>query len=296
MTSQSMKSGHVVGEALGHARTIAIPTLPGLLLFAAAMAGQSYVNQLASEGGEAFFYWLFMGMVAIFTGCFWSATMYRRLLPEAGTRTVLADAIRLFLANLAVYGLFFIVIFLLTLFFSIFAGVLIDASGYDPSQNGQSPEEVWASIEALNQSGAASVLYILLVIATAGLVWLGLRLFLFGAATVAERNLTIFRSWPWTARHVARIALLWVSLQLVPWLVLGVVASWILHLGGMQTIFSFYAGAPAAPAGTGPLGLSALVAAATLILAPFYWLGHGLAAALYNRLAPNKVDAETTFG
>ena len=63
MTSQSMKSGHVVSEALSHARTVAIPTLPGLLLFAAAMAGQSYVNQLASEGGEAFFYWLFMGMV-----------------------------------------------------------------------------------------------------------------------------------------------------------------------------------------------------------------------------------------
>lgn len=295
MTASALSTGSISRDAIANARAVALATLPGLLLFAVAMAGQSYVNQLAAEGGEAFFYWLLMGLVTIFTGCFWSATMYRKLLPEAGTRTMLADAIRLFLANLAVYGLFFIVIFLLTLFFSIFAGVLIDASGYDPSTSGQSPEEVWRSIEALSQSGGASVLYILLVVAAAGLIWLGLRLFLFGAATVAERNLTIFRSWPWTGRHVARIALLWVSLQLVPWLILSLVASGALHAGGMQTIFSFYAGTPAG-ADTEPLTVALLVGAATLILAPFYWLGHGLAAALYNRLAPNKVDAETTFG
>lgn len=296
MTASTLSTGSISSEAISNARAIAIPTLPGLVLYAAAMGGQSYVNQLAGDGGEPFFYWLLMGLIAIFTGCFWSATMYRRLLPEAGTRTVFSDAIRLFLANLAVYGLFFIILFLLTLFFSIFAGVLINASGYDPSQSGQSPEEVWRSIEALNQSGAAVLLYLLLVVSAGGLIWLGLRLFLFGVATVAERHLTIFRSWPWTSRHVARIALLWVSLQFVPWLILSLIASGALHLGGLQTIFTFYTGAPASAGTAGPLGLAGLVALATLILAPFYWLGHGLAAALYNRLAPNKVDADTTFG
>ena len=87
----------------------------------AAMGGQSWFNRLAADGSSFMLLWMCVSLVTIFVGCFWSADMYRKLLPDSGVRTVFVDAGRLFLASLAVYGLYFIVGFLLTLFFSIFA-------------------------------------------------------------------------------------------------------------------------------------------------------------------------------
>lgn len=296
MTVETLKPGAIAADAVANARTVAVSTAPGLVLFCAAMGAQAYFNELANHGGNLLLLWLVVSQLTLFVGCFWSADMYRKLLPEAGTRRVIGDAWRLFLANVAVYALFFIICFLLTLFFSIFAGILIGTSGYDPSQNVDPTEAVWQSIDALAGTGGAAVLYILLLIAAAGLVWLGLRLFLFGAATVAAGQITIFSSWPWTKRHVARIALLWLALQAVPWLVLTLIASGVLHLAGINTVYSLVAGAQSAAPELPVWYICAMTAIATFVTAPFYWLGHGLAVALYQRLSPIRVDAETTFG
>lgn len=296
MTASSMRFDKIAGDALAMARRVMLPTAPALLLFCAAMAVQSYFNTMASQGGQFVFLWVSSGIVTIFIGCFWSADMYRKLLPEAGTRGVLADAIRLLIANLALYGLYFILIFLLTLFFSIFAGVLIGSAGYDPSEATDSSVAVWESIRTLSSSGGAVVLYLLLLISAAALVWLGLRLFLFGAATVAERNLTIFRSWSWTSGHVARIALLWSFLQLLPWLVLTLVATGIMYAMGFDSVFSPFTGATENLSQEQHAIRAVAIGIGTFVMAPFYWLGHGLAVAIYQRLAPNRIDAETTFG
>ena len=298
MAVSTLKSSSLASDAVSNARRVALATLPGLLLFAAAVAGQSRFNRLASEGGQLTLLWMVVSLMTIFVGCFWSADMYRKLLPEAGNRSLFVDAGRLFLANLAVYGLYFILIFLLTLFFSILAGILIGTTGYDPSETPTSSDAVWESMQALSQSGGATLLYLLLFAALAGLVWLGLRLFVFGAATVAESRITIFRSWAWTSRHVSRIALLWVFLQLVPWILLTLLASGFLQLSGVETAFTLYAAGETPPdaIGRAPWEVALLMGGATLILAPFYWLGHGLSVALYQRLAPTRVDAETTFG
>ena len=298
MTTSPSPLGSLARETAKNARQVALPTLPSLLLFAAAMGVQSWFNDLAGIGGNLFLMWLGVSLLTIFVGCFWSADMYRRLLPEAGTGLALGDAARLFLASLAVYSVYFIIGFFLTLFFSIFSGVLIGSAGYDPSEEASSSEAVRQSIEALSNSGGAAVLYILLFVAAAGLVWLGLRLFLFGAATVANKRLTIFRSWGWTSGHIRLIAPLWFGLQFLPWLVLTLMASGLLHLAGAGTIFSYVAASPA-PEGAAASEAwlhPALTGAATLLLAPFYWLGHGLAVALYKHLVPGRVDADGTFG
>ncbi|WP_300379484.1 hypothetical protein [Henriciella sp.] len=298
MTVSTLSPSSMVRDTFANVKSIAWPTAPGLLLFATAVAGQSWFNRLAAAGGQLTLLWMAVGLVTIFVGCCWSADMYRKLLPEAGRNGLFVDAGRLFLANLAVYGLYFILIFLLTLFFSIFAGILIGTTGYDPSETPESSQAVWESMRALSDSGGAAVLYLLLFVALAGLVWLGLRLFVFGVATVAENRMTIFRSWSWTSRHASRIALLWVMLQLLPWIVLTLLASGLLQLSGVETVFSFYAVGelPSEAQGLAPWQVAALTGVATLVLAPFYWLGHGLAVALYQRLAPTRVDAETTFG
>lgn len=283
-------------ETVSSARQLVLPTLPGLVLFAVAMGAQGWFNRIASGGGAFTLLWLCVSLVTVFVGCFWSADMYRKLMPKDAPQSLFVDAGRLFLANLAVYGLYFILGFLLTLFFSIFAGVLIGTAGYDPSSQA-SPEQVQQSIEALNSSGGAVLLYILLVVAAAGVIWLGLRLFLFGAATVGEGRLTIFRSWRWTRGHVVRIGLLWALLQFLPWVVLTVLASGLLHLAGVETVFSYAtAGQAAGMSGALPdWGQPVLTGLATLILAPFYWLGHGLAVTLYSYLGPQGIDAGDAF-
>lgn len=296
MTVSTILTASVAADALANARRLVLPTLPGLLLFAAAMGAQTWFNQIAGQGGNSLLLWLAVSFVTVFVGCFWSADMYRKLLPESGGGPVIGDAARLFLANLAVYGLYFILGFLLTLFFSILAGILIGEAGYDPSEVGTTGETVQRSIEALSGSGGAVVLYLLLLVALAGLIWVGLRLILFGAATVSERRITIFRSWAWTSGHVARLALLWLLLQALPWIVLSLLASGVLHLAGLQTVYSMMTGAGEAAPGLPVWQTSAVNAGATLIMAPFYWLGHGLAVALYQRLSPVRVDADTTFG
>ncbi|MGB3624608.1 MAG: hypothetical protein WA989_02200, partial [Henriciella sp.] len=169
-------------------------------------------------------------------------------------------------------------------------------AGYDPSNTADSGVAVWQSLRTLSSSGGAIVLYLLLLLAAASLVWLGLRLFLFGAATVAERNLTIFRSWSWTSGHAARIALLWCFLQLLPWLVLTLVATGIMYAAGLGSVFSPFTGAPEGLTEDQYAIRAIAIGAGTLVMAPFYWLGHGLAVAIYQRLAPNRVDADMTFG
>ena len=296
MTVTSLSTSSITRDTMRHARKVAISTLPALVLFSISVGTQSYFNALASMGGNFYALWLIASVLTVFIGCFWSADMYRKILPEAGTRTVIGDAVRLLMANMAVYGLYFLLLFLLTLFFSVFAGVLIGSAGYDPSGAADSSQAVWESMRALSASGGAIVLYLLLLIAAAALVWLGLRLFLFGVATVAERDLTIFRSWAWTSKHVSRIALLWVFLQLLPWLILTLVASGVMYLAGFPTIYSVYNAVPADLPVDVLLMRGVATVAATLVTAPFFWLGHGLAAALYQRLAPNRVDADATFG
>ncbi|WP_084396199.1 hypothetical protein [Henriciella aquimarina] len=293
MTDPSLRPASLAREAVATARTLAVGTLPGLALFALAAAGWAWFNHQSVNAG-AFGslgeqgLWLFVGLMTIFVGCFWSADMYRKALPEAGERNLFGDAGRLFLANLAVYGLYFLLFFFLTLFFSLLVGILLGTAGYDPSQQA-SPESVSQSMQALSESGGAVLLYLLMLVAMAGLVWLGLRLFLFGVATVAERRVTIFRSWSWTSRHVSRLALVWVFLQLVPWLVAMLLVMAAAHAAGLT-------GSAQAAGATPALPVAALTGLTVLLLAPFFWLGHGLAVVLYKRLAPNRVDAETTFG
>ncbi|MEQ8556675.1 MAG: hypothetical protein RIB03_00020 [Henriciella sp.] len=295
MTTSPLAHGAIMREAFTHARRIALPTFPALLLFAVAMGMHAYFLTLAGEGANLFLLWFGTGLVTVFVGCFWSADMYRHLLPDAGRSSIFPDAARLFLANLAVYALYFILLFLLTLFFSLFAGVLIGTAGYDPSTVGDSAESVQQSIEALADSGGATVLYILLFIASLGLLWLGMRLFLFGVATVAEGRLAIFRTWPWTRGYVLRIGVLWLVLQALPWLVLSALTIAIQHLAGMETLLTWFGPVPSGPEPS-MLKVCIVDGFCALLMAPWIWIGHGLAVALYQRLGANAVDAETTFG
>ena len=52
MSAVLPKPAVLMREALGNARAVALPTLPGLLLFAAAMGGQSWFNRLAADGSS----------------------------------------------------------------------------------------------------------------------------------------------------------------------------------------------------------------------------------------------------
>lgn len=285
-------------ETIAGARRVVVPSLPWLFLFAFA-AGYRDWSGVAMPDTQAFLLLdLLILLGVIYAGCLFSAVMYKQLLPEA-TWPLRALALRLGLANLSLYMATIIIVFILALFLSIFSGVMVGLSDYDPSNT--DPTDITQSLAALYESGAIWPLYILLFAAIAGLCWFAVRMILFGAGTAVQGQVIVFQSWGWTKTHVAKITGLVFVLQVAVFIVFFVCAEWLTQAIGypsttvitltQESTLSLDFGDP------DDVGISALqygigTAIRVLILAPFWWLGHALAAALYKRLAP--VDQATT--
>ena len=94
--------------------------------------------------------------------CVWGAAIYRQLLAPTTGNSLTKDAGKLILANLLVYMVFIIVAFIAMLFLVIVSGILVIASGYDPSA--ADPSDISGSMDALRASGAVWVLYGLIAV------------------------------------------------------------------------------------------------------------------------------------
>ncbi|MEO0549248.1 MAG: hypothetical protein AAFZ91_04950 [Pseudomonadota bacterium] len=289
MTNADMSLGSIFKESLDGARAVIVPSLPWLALFAFVAGYRAWTSaglagsqaSLAVEAG------LFLCL--LYVGCLFSAVMYKRLLPETGSK-LRSIALRLSLANLLLYMAVLIILFILALFLSIFSGVMVGLTDYDPSN--ADPSEIASSLAALQESGTIWPLYILLAASIAGMVWFALRMIVFGAATVAAGKVTVFQSWAWTKRHVLKILGLAIVLQALVFAVLfaagealtnalGVPSTLLLTFERESTLqFEF----GEAERTLDQIGIGTAIR--TFLLAPFWWLGHALAVALYRRLAP----------
>ncbi len=203
--------------------------------------------------------------------CLWGAAIYQKLLPGDRSGRLSKATGKLALASLLVYLLFFLLVFIAALFLILISVILVVASGYTPG-NGSGAS---GSISALEASGAIWLLYALCAAVIVLLVWFGLRLILFGAATVTAGRVVVFRSWGLTGGAVIKIALLCLVLIGSP----AILSSLILELTSRM------------------FGQAVMFAIMTVLFQLlFFLLGHSLAAALYRRLGPQAVDAEAVFG
>ncbi len=284
--------GAVTSEAFKFLPRAIGPSAPWVLLYCLASGVFNVLPLLADPASfDVLLYMLAGGLVALVAGVLLSARLYQLALPEAD-RSLPQVAQRLILSNLLVYIAFGIVLFLLGLFFSITAGILIAVSGYDPSEAGD-PADVTTSIVALSSSGAGVVIYLLLAVALAGLIYLSLRLVLYGAATAAEGRPLVFETWGWTRGAVRSLFVVALATHLAPYLAAFVVNSLIATAFGLPSAFDF-ATAVEQPI-TDPATAFVWAVIGTLIASPGIILGHGMAAAAYRRLAPTGQAAVEAF-
>jgi len=289
MTNADLSFGSVFKESLTGARAVIVPSLPWLMLFAFVAGYRAWLSA-GLVGSQANFA-IDVGLLlcTLYAGCLFSAVIYKRLLPEAGSK-LRSAALRLTLANLLLYMAVLIILFILALFLSIFSAVMVGLTDYDPSK--ADPSEVASSLAALQESGTIWPLYVLLGASIVGMVWFALRMIVFGAATVAAGKVTVFQSWPWTKRHVLTILGPAIVLQVVVFAVLFVAGEALTKALGVPSTFmltferestlSFEFGEVERTLDQIGIG----TAIRTLMLAPFWWLGHALAVVLYRRLAP----------
>lgn len=185
-------------------------------------------------GGQLGLWGTMVGAIAILAAASaLGAAIYRRLLSFRSGATILSGTRQLFLVSTLVWIAISIVAFIAGLTLVLMSGVLVVASGYDPS--GGEASDVSGSLEALQASGAVWILYAAIGGSFAVLVWFLTRLCLAGAATITSGKVKVFQTWGVT-KDVARPILLLLAMFIcgpmaVVWAILGLVSAAIGPLG-----------------------------------------------------------------
>ena len=209
-------------------------------------------------------------LVVFVVGVEFSLVTYRAML-----ETTHGDRLRLAHANLAVYIAFLIVGVFIGFFLLTLPGILLKASGRNDIGADTQAGEVQQALVDMLPTAYGAVLVVACLAGAAILIYLALRLLLFGAATVHMRQTLVFRTWPWTEGNVLRLGLAATATHLAPFL-LAVLVNWaLMDIWGDSAVGAFLSGA-----------------AGMLLLVPFLLAGHGLAVAALRRLHPDAAATE----
>lgn len=131
------------------------------------------------------------------------AAVYRRLLNFPSGATILSGTRQLFCVGALVWIVIGILAFIAGLTLVLMSGVLVIASGYDPS--GGDASDISGSMNALRASGAIWALYACLIATFSILAWFLARLSLCGAATITSGKVKVFEAWGLTKGWVTPI-------------------------------------------------------------------------------------------
>lgn len=286
MAATDFNIRQAISEGVLTARNMALPTAPYYLI-AGLIAGALLVFDHAFSTNEITT--IIAYLVEIILTCMVAVVFYRLAVDEGQPgEKIVRNTRNLFLAMALVSILFGIVLFLLLLFFSIFSGILLATTGFDPVAVENDPALWGDEVSRLLGSPAGLVLSILVLMALAGLFWLSARLVLYGVTTVVSGRIRVFQTWGWTRGAGLGITIAGSVMVFLP-LVLAILVALFLE---------------SAVTGTSLLEESVLsvpqnimVEVGTLVLSwPIFLLGHGFAVAVYNQLCPELLDVEEAFG
>ncbi len=203
-------------------------------------------------------------MAAFVIGVKTSLAIYKAQLPEAPGRLV-----QLVHANLATYMAYLFIGVFIGFFLMVLPGILLEASGRVELGPDTPPDVVENALRDMMPTPYGAVLVLACAAGGLAVSYLGIRLLVFGAATVSRGETMVFRTWPWTKGHALRLAAASVATHVAPFL--GAVAIY-------QPLAKL--------AGQGPTGSFASGTLAAVLLVPFLLAGHGLAVAALQRLEP----------
>ncbi len=240
-------------------RQIAGPTAGPAGLFAVSVGIMVWAAEALPETAIGTLTFYSMVAFAVLAHSLFSAAMYRRLVPSAGT--LWTSVWKLTLAWMLIIVIAAILATAMVLFFSLIGSSLGVVSG----EAGQDITDMTAQ---MRDSGTFYPLFALFLLALLGVFWFAVRMMLFAVATVGRGAVHVFRTWSWSKGHVLPMAAGMILFMIVPAIVLGYGAAGLINaLPGLQ---------------------SAAMAAgfAVLLQVPAAWLGHSFSAAIYARIAP----------
>lgn len=217
-----------------------------------------------------------------------SARFYLSAMGTKGERDFVRDPARLFLATLLMAFLFAIILFLIGLFLVLLSGIMLGLEGFDPEAAQGDAGGFDQTMIAIMGGPSGIVLALLIVVSSLAIGWLAARLTLFGVATIAAKQIRVFRTWSWTKGHGVDLVIAGLLAVIVPNVI--VVIGYI----GMEVVLS----------GRSFLDVYELDAWQTLTLEAFHFaiawpvflLGHGYAVAAFRQLNPEMLDVEAAFG
>lgn len=221
-------------------------------------------------------------VASFYTGVLWSASMYRIGLRRGkGYRSFLKDVTRLVAGNLLIYFAAGMILFFVALFIGLFSMVLAATTGADPSSGDGT--DISGTMQALQDSGMIWLLYSLMATTAIGIGWFAIRLLTFGAATVSQKEIRVFQTWPITKPLTSQLLIRALILQVLPFAALFTLAEVICLLIGLPTFFR-----PDPSFGQGGMAIS--IAIHLIFLAPFWIIGHSFAISAYKQLEADFED------
>ena len=234
-------------------------------LFVGAVGVLIWAAATLPDGGTGFLVFSALFFVTLYIHSLFSASMYQAVLPtETG---LLASASKLSLAWVLVIVIAAIAGSIIVLFFSLI-GASLGAGAGEPGQN------INDMTAQMRENGTFWPLFAVFLATLFGLFWFAARLITFAAASATRGAVHVFRTWYWTKGVFAVLG---------PAVLVFVFGPMILALWLATTLASVLL------AGTGSAAEQVLAGLIGVICQlPAAYLGHGFAASVFERLAPDR--------
>ena len=204
---------------------------------------------------------------------------YRRGLGIQTTGGWISTSWSLATAQLLVFLLFAILSVFSLMFLVTLTGIIAAAGGFDPAAINFDALELGGAATSLGAAGTL-ILSAIVIVCICALMWVSTRLVMFGVATVAERRVMVFRTWPWSKGNAFKIGIFYlVVLTPIVTLLIG------LHFSTGQL------NAPEIASSAFESWLTRFLSTGLGIILIFL-IGHAAALAVYRQLAPEPASSD----
>ncbi|MEL6860207.1 MAG: hypothetical protein AAGL11_00075 [Pseudomonadota bacterium] len=255
---------NLIKDSFDRTRRLVVPSLPYAAVFILALGALVWSAGALPEGGAGFAAFSAIAFATLYAHSLFSASMYHAVLEhETG---LISAAWKLTLAWLLMIVIASIGASIIILFFSLIGSSLGVVSG-------ESSENITDMAAQMREGGTFWPLFALFIATLIGVYWFTARIMTFAAASATRGAVHVLRTWYWTKGQF-RVLAPAVGLLIVIPLTLGAFVA--------NLVVSGWVGTEPLSAATSA-GLTMLV---MLILVPTAWIGHGLAASVYARVAP----------
>lgn len=258
----------LISDSFARAGRMIVPSLRYAAVFILALGGLVWGAGALPEGGAGFLAFNLLALGALYAHSLFSASMYHAVLePKTG---LLAAAWKLSLAWVLMIVILAIGMSIIVLFFSLIGSSL----GVGSSETGEDISDMAAQ---MREGGTFWPLFAVFVATLVGIFWFLVRMMTFASASATRGAVHVFRTWYWTKGQFRVLGPAVLALIVLP-----------LGFGGflVRLVLQGISG-PDPVSGT----MAAIFAMlGMLLLLPTAWLGHGLAASVYARVAPAIED------